>query len=317
SLPAALGAVRGQTVLLTGRIEGRLLYVQPASGPERSVLLPDLFKAAEDADVNLIVLHSTSTPRQPGGRNWLWQRVQVKGLEQAMQHTRFADFLNALAGSGSRLLVSAAPSGKRTALAADAAVGLPGGAPTGGLFSGLIADVTGRVTIAGLQADMLSAQRQRELDRRLIAGIPSDIQTGYLLLAFLGLLGLPVSRAWWQLLWPRESAAEYALRSGYWAARIVRGGAFLLLFLPLTAPATAPSICGGSCAMRSPRRRACGAGSRGGRLQRAPAPDRARAPPISLCVDWRQHQAAGGSLRVWLRCAPHPLRNSPGPPRPP
>jgi hypothetical protein len=87
---------------------------------------------------------------------------------------------------------------------------------------------------------MLSAERQQELDRRLVAGIPSDIQTGYLLLAFLGLLGLPVSRAWWQRLWPRESAAEYALRSGYWAARVVRGGAFLLLFLPLTAPATAP-----------------------------------------------------------------------------
>ena len=76
-----------------------LLYVQPTSGPERSILMPDLFKAAEEADVNLVVLRAASTPRQPGGRNWLWQKVEVKGLEQAMQHARFADFLNALGGA--------------------------------------------------------------------------------------------------------------------------------------------------------------------------------------------------------------------------
>ena len=29
-------------------------------------------------------------------------------------------------------------------------------------------------------------------------------------------------------------------RAGYWAARIVRGAWFLLLFLPLTAPVSAP-----------------------------------------------------------------------------
>src|SRR4029079_18048251 len=101
------------TVLVTGRVDGRLLYVQPSSGAERSILLPDLFKAAEEADVNLVGLRAASTPRQPGGRNWLWQKVEVKGLEQAMQHARFADFLNALGGPNNRLLVSATASGRR------------------------------------------------------------------------------------------------------------------------------------------------------------------------------------------------------------
>jgi hypothetical protein len=40
--------------------------------------------------------------------------------------------------------------------------------------------------------------------------------------------------------WPPEMAGEYAGRTGFWAARIVRGGIFLLLFLPLTAPVSAP-----------------------------------------------------------------------------
>src|SRR5204862_7797438 len=137
SLPAALGSVRGQTVLVTGRVDGRLLYVQPASGPERSILMPDLFKAAEEADVNLVVLRAASTPRQPGGRNWLWQKVEVKGLEQAMQHARVADFLNALGGSNSRFLVSATPSGRRTVLDIRPTAELSGGplqSPVGDLF---------------------------------------------------------------------------------------------------------------------------------------------------------------------------------------
>ena len=74
-----MGTVRGQTVLVTGRVDGQLLYVKPSSGPEKSLLVRDLLKAAEDADVNLVVLHSASTPRQPGGRNWLWQKVEVQG----------------------------------------------------------------------------------------------------------------------------------------------------------------------------------------------------------------------------------------------
>jgi hypothetical protein len=243
SLTAALGSVRGQTVLVTGRVDGRVLYLQPSSGPERSLLLPDLFKAAEEADVNLVVLRAASTPRQPGGRNWLWQKVEVKGLEQAMQHARVADFLNALGGPNARLAVSASPSGRRTALDIRPATELASGplqSPVGDLFSGIVSDLTGRVVTAGLQANLRSAERQQELDQRLIPGIPSDFQVGYLVLVLLGLLGVPVSRAWWRRIWPPEAATEYAGRAGYWAARTIRALAFLLLFLPVTAPVSAP-----------------------------------------------------------------------------
>ena len=111
SLPAAMGSIRGQTVLVTGRVDGQLLYVKPSSGPEKSLLVRDLLRAADDADVNLVVLQSASTPRQPGGRNWFWQKVEVKGLDEALQRARMADFLNALAGPGRRFAVTATPSG--------------------------------------------------------------------------------------------------------------------------------------------------------------------------------------------------------------
>jgi len=243
SLPAALGTVRGQTLLVTGRVEGRVLYVQPSSGPEKSLLLPDLFRAAEEADVNLVVLRAATTPRQPGGRNWLWQKVEVRGLEQAMQHAHVADFLNALGGPGRRFVVSAKVSGRRATLEAMPSTDLAGGPgtiPGGDLFSGVVSDITGRVITTGLQADMRSAERQTELDQRLIPGIPSDFQVGYLVLVVLGLFGVPVSRAWWRRIWPPEAASEYAGRAGYLAARAVRALAFLLLFLPVTAPVSAP-----------------------------------------------------------------------------
>ena len=112
--------------------------------------------------------------------------------------------------------------------------------PVGDLFSGIFSDVTGRVITTGLEASLRSAERQTELDQRIIPGIPSDFQAGYLVLVLLGLFGVPISRAWWRRLWPPESQGEYAGRIGYLAARAVRGGVFLLLFLPLTAPLTAP-----------------------------------------------------------------------------
>jgi hypothetical protein len=118
--------------------------------------------------------------------------------------------------------------------------GRPVQSPASDLFSGIVSDITGRVVTTGLQANVRSAERQAELDLRLIPGIPSDFQAGYLVLIVLGLFGIPVSRAWWRRIWPPESAAEYAGRTGYVAARTVRALAFLLLFLPVTAPVSAP-----------------------------------------------------------------------------
>jgi hypothetical protein len=231
-------------VVVTGRIDGRLLYVQPSRGAERSVLLPDLVKAAEEADVNLVVLHASSTPRQPGGRNWLWQKVEVRGLEQALGQPRVADFLAALAGPNGRFVVSATPSGPwRTLLDIKPATNLPAGPrtrPMGDVFSEMVSDLTGRIVTAGVQASVRSAERQQELDQRILPAIPSDLQLGYLAFIVLGLIGFPVAREWWRRIWPPEVRSEYAVEAGYRAAQIVRGAAFLLVFLPLSAPVAAP-----------------------------------------------------------------------------
>jgi hypothetical protein len=260
-LSAALGTVRGQTVLVTGRIEGRLLSVQPASGTETSINLADLVDAAEEADVNLIVLLAQKPPRQPGGRNWLWQRVRVEGLDSALEHARLADFFNALGAANRPLLVTAAALPRRTSLTMAPLGGGPASAiDVGGIFSELLSQITGRVAVAGVAANLRSAEREQELALRLIPRVPADLQVGYLVLVVLGLCGLSVARAWWNGLWPPETKAEYAGLFGYVAAVTVRGLVFLLLFLPLSACVSVPYALARLAGRRAPARGARGAG---------------------------------------------------------
>jgi hypothetical protein len=243
NIATAMRAARGQTLLVTGRTQAGKLYVQPAHGAELGLPVRDLFKAAEDANVNLVVLEATSTPRQPGGRNWFWQKVQVKGLDEALERARLADFLNALAGPGRRLEATATPAGALRVSLDLHPIDLPaaaGSRPLSDVFSDMVSDVTGNIVVSAVQANVQSAERQRELDLRLIPGIPTRLQTSYLIFLVLGLIGVPMSRTWWQRVWPREQASEYAGRIGYWLARLVRGTVFLAIFLPVTAPVSAP-----------------------------------------------------------------------------
>lgn len=239
----AMSGIRRQTALVTGRLEGELFYFKPASGPERSLLIKDLTTAAEAADVNLIVLKSASA-RQPGTRNWLWQRAEVRGLDQALERATLSDFLDALGRGTGRMTVSAAPHGSlRTTLDIKPTRDLPGGgspSPITDAFVDIASDLAGRVVTSGVEASMVGQERQRELDNRLLPGIPSHIQFGYLGFFIVGLFGLPVARAWWQRLWPVERRGHYAGAFGYWAAQCVRAGLLLVIFAPLVSVASAP-----------------------------------------------------------------------------
>ena len=246
SLPAALGSVRGQTVLVTGRVDGQLLYVQPSSGPEKSLLLRDLLKAAEEADVNLVVLQPPSTPRQPGGRNWLWQKVEVKGLDEALQQRAHGRFPQRAGGArAAASWSSATPSGTlRTAARYQA----------GDRHSRRPADAADRRCLLRhrLRHDGPRCHRRRAgqpAQRRAPAGARPAPHPRHSLRPAVRLSGVHVSSAcsacrcraaWWRRMWPPEAASEYAGRAGYWAARMVRGAVFLFVFLPLTAPVAAP-----------------------------------------------------------------------------
>jgi hypothetical protein len=89
-------------------------------------------------------------------------------------------------------------------------------------------------------AYFVSSDRARELEARIVPGIHSGVQFGYLALLAAGLIGLRFAGRWWHRVWPPEQRAEYASRLGYRAAVGVRFVGFLLIFLPLVGLAAAP-----------------------------------------------------------------------------
>lgn len=237
-LAVSLGAARGQTILLTGRIEGGRLHVRPSSGAERSLAIAELARASAAADVDLVILHS-QVPRQPGGRNWFWQTVEVSGLNEALAKSTFADFLDALGGAHGRHEISVTRAGPDRVVL-NAAPGGQSGTPITGMFGDwfddLLSGVTGSVAATAVEAHLNSRARQQELDLRIVPFIPSSWQFVYLGAIFAGLMGLAVARDWWRRLWPPEARVEYESAAGFALARLFRLVAFGLLFLPVAGP---------------------------------------------------------------------------------
>mgnify|MGYP007011823815 CR=1 FL=1 len=229
-LPDALSGLKGQTALLSGRIEGNRITFRPSRGPEQSLDVEALVRAAEASDVNLVLLQA-SAAHQPGGRNWLWQRIAVTGLDDAMTRATFADFLSSLGGGGELAIQAATGSLGRVVMTARPTEGMT--APITNTFGPWIGDITGHVAVRSATIYARDASQERELDARIIAGIPAWIQYLYLAAIACGVIGIAVARRWWVRLWPPERREEYSGRVGYWAARVARASAFLLVFLPL------------------------------------------------------------------------------------
>jgi len=234
-LADALPAVRGQTAVVTGRVDGAYLRFKPTSGSEQTLLLRTVTDAAEAADVNLVILQSNA-PRQPGGRNWLWQRVEVSGLDAALQRATFADFLDALGANLGELAVTATPQGStRTVLRASptGTSAAPGSSTIGNWLGEFAGEITGHVVTTAVEVHGTSEERQSELDLRLIPYVPSIVQILYLASFVFALMGWAVTRDWWERLWPAERRADYGGATGYFAARAARVTTMVLIFMPL------------------------------------------------------------------------------------
>lgn len=233
SLSEALRKLSGQTVLVTGRVEGDMLaFVAATGGAEQKVFLREISTAAEAADVNLVVVQA-SGPRQPGGRNWLWQKVGVAGLDEAMKRATFADFLSALGGTGTDLAVTAAEAGQGRIVMRALPVN-ESTIPLSSTVTDWMGELSGQLVVKAVEVQARDMEREKELDARLIPGIPSSLQYLCLFSAAFGVFAWPVSRSWWARIWPPEQRAGYGGRIGYAAAVAARNLAFVLLFLPLT-----------------------------------------------------------------------------------
>ena len=245
-LKDALAGFSGQTVVATGRLEGKFLQFQVAGGPDRSLVADDLIAAAAAADANLIILDAAAG-RQPGARNWLWLRAELQGAD-ALHPDSGLDALLGAFGSQARPLsvrLTRLDPDRVTMIAVPGAAAPPStagaiGEALGRVAADLTSGVTGRIEPTAIHMHLVSAARSRELDRRLIRWLPAWATWGYLGLLLLGALGSPVSRRWWGQIWPPETAADYPNATGLQAAKAVRGVAYALVFMPAVALVAVP-----------------------------------------------------------------------------
>lgn len=233
ALAATMSRIRAQTAVLVGRVDGDVLVARGPRGGETRLPLTAVRDAAAAYDVDLIILHSASGT-QPGGRNWLWMKTEVKGLDDALRRATMADFLAALRRGASELIVTANGTGPRTAIEIinRPAPGASTVARVGGRIGEMTLEVAGQLTVEGAKITAPARERHEELDRRIFKAVPSIVTNLWIGGLVLGLMALRVARDWWQRLWPAEIRAEYRNAIGYHAARTTRLAIFLLGFLP-------------------------------------------------------------------------------------
>lgn len=231
-------ALRGDTALIVGRIEGERLVFQPSSGAERSVLLKDYTAAAAAYDAELLIVGSVSA-RQPGSRNWLWLKTGVGGLETSLKAATLGEALTGLVGDGEPLAISATTLGDGTRVRLVARpIQRAGGPSTLDSVIDVLSDIfvsglSRTATVVSVEADLVGSARSRELAARIIPGIPAVPQLGYLIALLLGVPGFAQLRRWWAIAWPPESRADYGAGAGWMAAKGMRELLFVTLFMPL------------------------------------------------------------------------------------
>jgi hypothetical protein len=232
NLGNGLRPIRGQTALVTGRIDNGKLMVAPSTGSDIALSIDDLVAAAQHNDVNLIILQSDSS-RQAGGRNWLWQKIKVGGLGEATEKASFGDFLDALAARRGGFLLTASRDGaSRVHIAAVPDLSSAGlSSDASHVVEELVSHVTGEVITNAVNIDARDRDTETERDARLIPWLPAGVQYSYLAGLIVGLVSWATVRKWWlKLLAMASRGAPQNARS---FGRIVSELIFVLVFMPI------------------------------------------------------------------------------------
>lgn len=231
---SGLRSIKGQTIVVTGRVDGGNLIAPTSTGSTVTQDIAVLRAAARDSDVNLVILNSDAG-RQPGGKNWLWQKIEVGGMNDARQRSTVGDFLDALAArrggfalsaehtASGRVQMSALPDPSSGGLATEAS----------DFWSEMAGHVTGEVLTKAAEIDARDNSRQTELDGRIVPGVPTYIQIPYFLAILAGILGWSTLRGWFVRLWQPRSRSAGESRVVDVLRRLPREAVFWLGFAPV------------------------------------------------------------------------------------
>ena len=241
ALDSALYSLRGQTVIVTGKVEGETLAFAGNSGAAGSVPVAKVMEAAERSDVNILLLDA-GTPKQPGSTTWLWQERGIAHLDTAMAKTTLGDFVTALShgqdrlaidtdwGAGGHFRLSVKPAATDAPAASGATAASSMGERTVAFAVDLASKVAGNVAPRATAASLNSRDTQWDLDSRIIPGVPAGLQIWYAASSLMALLAFYETRRWWAFLQRRIAGVTPPFS---WPGRIGSETLYWLIFAPL------------------------------------------------------------------------------------
>ena len=247
---AALSALRGQTVIVSGKRDGKYLAFNAADHDEQSVLVSDLKRAARTADVNLILVNA-QTSSQPGPRTLTFSDSSISGVDVTTARGTFAELISAMAGSASGpMILTAGPasSSHRVLTAQPLTTAQPKSTLTStwetvrSWWRTTVTSMTGDVDAQGITMVLRQPTYQIEMDRRIVTWLPSWVAFTYLGLAAVGLLLFVSTQRWWRRFVPapRPPLGNAPLKFAFYRlVLMLERLAFILVGAPLLAvPAT-------------------------------------------------------------------------------
>lgn len=237
-LAAAFSKLTGQTVLVLGRAQGGLLAYIDSNGREGSIPITLLEALAAARDVDLLIVSTTSV-RQPGSRNLLYQQVVLGGLDKAVGRGTLGSFVRAIAGDPPVLSIAAERIEADHLRLRFALEGSPGNATGGwsrtlsGALNDLLPETTGALAAVEIHAVLVGSRRHSQFSWWLLADFTAPWRWSLLAVAVTTVAGSRTAWRWWGGIWPAEARAEYGSRIGHLLAQAIRSSVFLIIFLPL------------------------------------------------------------------------------------
>ena len=171
SCRARCAASAGRPCWLRGASRTTCLLFRPSSGAEQSLKVIDLIDAANDADVNLVILQAPAAA--PAGRAATGSGSASPSAVSTthLKRATFGDFLDALAANRGEFRVAVTrDGGGRVVMRAvpDASGAEPLTGLLGDWLSNAASSVTGNVVTSAVEVHARDEARQAELDRRFV-----------------------------------------------------------------------------------------------------------------------------------------------------
>ncbi|MCP4932872.1 MAG: hypothetical protein GY927_01400 [bacterium] len=243
-LDRAFKVLRGKKLIVTGKVEGGVLFVKTRGGTVKRLPLDDLRTKAREANIDLIILGGKSTA-QPGKKSF-FGRQDGKKLSAAFATERYGDFLVALGGKKKLMVMQLDAVDESHVVwrsmpdSAKASKGLLKRMEKEPVASSLARALVNPVGKAAPKEDEdelsieLNAKSkgwQTELEHRIIPGIPFGLQLLYIVNLIAGLLAWTTSSWLWEKIWRSKGRSEFSSKWSWFGYRLVRNLTMILTLM--------------------------------------------------------------------------------------